>query len=390
MNVNTEFCIIFIAACIILIHNPRVSAKVIYIPAALFLALTYSFFATRSLGYSFTKPLQQVTLLLCFSFCYFVIFDIYQNSISILFHKYIKASFWVSLIGIAQFVVYFVTGVNNLFILPSITGEVAPRILRVTSIVHEPGNLAALLLPPLVYYVYTPREKQISYSKVQFIIILSAFLLTFSNAGYFIFGLSLLYHIYKGSWKKKLKLGILILLPTVILIFSSDKLQSLLGNQRAVSSISTTFSGIRNIQPEVYEAMGLSSYALLSNLYVSLNAPYRLLGTGIGTQEQNYFSVYHSTYAKYGQNAQDGYSLFNRLFSEFGMFGLLLLSWFIVKNSNRNNAINMAVLFLLLQLLIRGGHYTLYGTVFFFFMYYYSNKKHSIKDLSNANTNDNN
>ena len=97
--------------------------------------------------------------------------------------------------------------------------------------------------------------------------------------------------------------------------------------------------------------------------------------------EQNYYSTYKSNFSGYGQNAQDGYSLVIRIFSEFGIIGVFFLFLFIIRNLNITNPINISVLFLIGQLLIRGGHYTLYGTIFFFFLYYYTSKRKVIQNI---------
>ena len=90
----------------------------------------------------------------------------------------------------------------------------------------------------------------------------------------------------------------------------------------------------------------MSSYATMVNVWVALNAPNRIMGTGLGTHELNYYREYKSDYIFYGLNAQDGYSLLNRLYSEFGVLGLILCLWVIYRNYNLNNIINISVFFL--------------------------------------------
>ena len=126
------------------------------------------------------------------------------------------------------------------------------------------------------------------------------------------------------------------------------------------------------MDPDVFETLNMSSYATMVNVWVALNAPNRIMGTGLGTHELNYYREYKSDYIFYGLNAQDGYSLLNRLYSEFGVLGLILCLWVIYRNYNLNNIINISVFFLILTLLIRGGHYVRYGFIFWAFLYYYS------------------
>jgi hypothetical protein len=124
-----------------------------------------------------------------------------------------------------------------------------------------------------------------------------------------------------------------------------------------------------------YEDMNASTYALLVNKWVAANAPSRIFGTGLGTHEQSYKKLYNNnTYQLYGLNSEDGYSLYNRIFSEFGYVGLVSLFVFLIIFLNTKNIINLSVLFFIIAVIIRGGHYTLYGTVMFFYLYYLTSK----------------
>lgn len=139
-----------------------------------------------------------------------------------------------------------------------------------------------------------------------------------------------------------------------------------------VMKLQDTYEGFIAMDPDVFETLNMSSYATMVNGVGSLNAPNRIMGTGLGTHELNYYREYKSDYIFYGLNAQDGYSLLNRLYSEFGVLGLILCLWVIYRNYNLNNIINISVFFLILTLLIRGGHYVRYGFIFWAFLYYYS------------------
>lgn len=83
-----------------------------------------------------------------------------------------------------------------------------------------------------------------------------------------------------------------------------------------------------NFSPNDFEMLNLSSYSILSNLWVASQAPMRMTGTGLGSHELNYERVYQSDDPKYGSNKTDAYSLLIRIYSEFGYLGLFLFLFF--------------------------------------------------------------
>ena len=138
--------------------------------------------------------------------------------------------------------------------------------------------------------------------------------------------------------------------------------------------ISDTFTAFKNVDPGMFEVLNLSSYATLSNLWVSFNAPNRIIGTGIGTHSESYSRIYKSDFSHYGLNQHDAYSILIRVFSEFGFIGISILFLFLYRLFNRLNIINISILPYLLAHLIRGGHYTINGMFFFCMLYYLTSK----------------
>lgn len=134
-----------------------------------------------------------------------------------------------------------------------------------------------------------------------------------------------------------------------------------------------------NFSPNDFEMLNLSSYSILSNLWVASQAPMRMTGTGLGSHELNYERVYQSDDPKYGSNKTDAYSLLIRIYSEFGYLGLFLFFVFLIKFYNPANVMSKCMIFLFISMGVRGGHYTLYGVVFFSFFYYYLHKKLQLK-----------
>ena len=129
----------------------------------------------------------------------------------------------------------------------------------------------------------------------------------------------------------------------------------------------------------------VSTAVLMTNLYSALNAPSRLIGTGIGTNSQNYarsFGDYtEDESAAIGLNTDDAYSLSIRVFSEMGFIGLALLFFFIYKNFRKDNPLNVCMFFMILPFLLRGGIYVGFGTTFMFFFLYYSSKMKALPKI---------
>ena len=253
--------------------------------------------------------------------------------------------------------------------------------LRVNGIVMEPGLLATLLTPAVAYHILAFKNC----NKRHTLLLLFAMFITFSTIGYVVSGLILADKLlFRSSRRVRLILWPAVFLLTVLFVGRTDTGNS---DEKSVFSEITTkigdsFDGIRQLQPEYIEMLNLSSYATLMNLYVAHHAPNRLTGTGLGNHPYNYEKVYVSDHPAYGLNKYDGYSLLIRLYSETGLIGLSLFFLFVGRNYNRNSLINSSIVFLIVSFMLRGGHYTLNGTVFFFFMYYWTRKTNRAYELS--------
>jgi hypothetical protein len=142
------------------------------------------------------------------------------------------------------------------------------------------------------------------------------------------------------------------------------------------------------------DKVNISTYSMYSNLRVAQSSFYEhpFFGSGLGTYESNYFEFIDKVVPRsrlreeYQLNEKDANSMLLRVASELGMFGLLLLFWFLVSNRAkvdfRHEAqpvinywiINSSVLVLFLARLLRQGHYTMLGFTVFVMAYYLSRK----------------
>lgn len=334
-------------------------------------------------GYTHDKFLQQFTLLCITYLSYYQIFNFCKLSVAKWFEIYFKVVYFISVIGLCAFAVEHITGIN---IFPyTIDGVKIQSSYRLHAFLAEAGFFVAFTIPAIAYIILSPHY--INKERKKSLLILLAFILTQSTSAVIailIIFVTKFYKSYKyfrlllvafligsGSW---LSVNYYQLKPSENTITNS-------GFGAVQLKIYETLSILENTTPYDFENLNLSSYATLTNYWVAFNAPNRLLGTGLGTHSQNYESLYKSSFSWYGLNKDDGYSLFARLFSEVGFIGICLYLLFLIRYYNKHNIISLCLLIFFISYLIKGGHYTLYGTAFFHFLYYmiYKEKKYYLK-----------
>ena len=235
------------------------------------------------------------------------------------------------------------------------------------------------------------KNKNTKEDRIKFSITSLALFLTFSTMSYLIVLCMIVYKylIFKSNKIVRYVSVVVLVIFSVILFniaISSDNNNNNNRKEDLFSGISMrigdVISGFKDLDPQSLELLNLSSYATMTNVWVAINADNRITGTGLGTHEQNYESKYQSDFKYYGLNKQEGYALGNRLYSEFGLVGIMLFVLFLFKYHKKDEIINICAFFVILTLIFRGGHYTRYGTVFFFYLYYYSSKIKNINEIN--------
>lgn len=326
-------------------------------------------------GYSLAKFIQQYTLLFFCVFIYRQFFILNRTNLDALWNKYIRISYYVSVLGIIQFIICLFIGIDifpNAFVPDG-------RVMRIHSIFQEAGNLGTFLIPAVAYIVFS-RNFFLTHIRLS-LIVLVVELLTFTTIAYTAFLLIFVTWCYTSF--KSIRY---LLMGIVVFVFYSFITSTLVlsdnGNDLFLvmkTKFIQTIPKADNFSPNDFEMLNLSSYSILSNLWVASQAPMRMTGTGLGSHELNYERVYQSDDPKYGSNKTDAYSLLIRIYSEFGYLGLFLFFVFLIKFYNPANVMSKCMIFLFISMGVRGGHYTLYGVVFFSFFYYYLHKKLQLK-----------
>lgn len=253
---------------------------------------------------------------------------------------------------------------------------------RAIGFVGEAGDLAAILLPSIIYYIY---NKKINYKSI---IIIIDFLLALSAASILaliiIFFIIYIYPLLFNN-KKNVTIKWIYIAGLITITFVGFKQLNQESDSQFFKRFQDTIQGldITELDYKDLEVFNASTYAWLTNIKVAIEAPNRIFGTGLGTHKDSYEKLNPETfnaYRLYGLNKDDAYSIATRVYSELGLIGFIVLIFFIYKNMNRHNVGNMMALGYLLNRLITGGHYTTTGMFLFLFLYYYTNKKNTIKN----------
>ncbi len=324
-------------------------------------------------GYSLIKPMQQIALIGLY-FIGYCTFCRRVDSIELLWSKYLKYCYWLGYVCLFQLFCLVVINKDPFaFAGVAVYGESS---LRLHAYSLEPSYLGAYLLPYVIYSI-------LNWTKVikrEFLLVFFAFILTLSTTSFLVLFLFGLYRLFVSKYR----IVPIILVPSFLLITSvfwinmSDRDEKD-GVSEVVMKINDTVGAFADLEPVVFEQLNASTYATMTNLWVALNAPNRIIGTGLGTHEQSYVNLYTSSFSLYGLNKEDAYSLGTRALSECGVIGLLALLFFLVFFFNRKNSISVATAFYLIAIIIRGGHYTANGVFFFMMLFLLSSRCFEIK-----------
>lgn len=339
-----------------------------------FILLFHGLLMNQLTGYHPGKMFQQIILLSVVLYGYVNLYYYSKIGIERWFAIYVNLVYLLSILGLVQFVFKFMTGIN---IFPyTLELRITQNTLRVHSIMLEAGHLALFFIPAVCYIMIS--RFFLRNNKKQSLIILLAAVLTFSSSMYIGIIMALFFRFYDRLKKLKIFFYISICVFAVVVSnirFNDSEYEEGSGLRPAYQKILQTAEAFSNIMdsstsPELFEHFNASTYATMTNGWIALNAPYRLVGTGIGTHQQNYELMYSSSYYLYGLNKEDGYSLFVRMLSEFGYVGIFLYFCFVIKYYNGRNILSLCLLVFIISALLKGGHYTLHCTALFHFLYY--------------------
>ena len=269
---------------------------------------------------------------------------------------YTKLSFYIALIGYPMW----------LFNINSNDG------IRFQSIFTEPAHYAIVVIPACYYFFKTKQ-------KLHFITLFGSLVLSQSSIGYIGCGLML---IMPQLTLKRLE-NLAFIFPLILfigfLVYQNNELVKL--------RVDDTYKSIKSIQTGKFkESTNVSSYALMSNLYIAkLNFFDHPFGSGIGSHYYMHTSVYSKemkppSYIKTLKqdkiNAPEAASLFIRMTSDFGLFGIIFIISILVIIFKvfdfKDFFIEQGIVIYILLKLLRDGHYFPPEFYFFVWILYYS------------------
>jgi hypothetical protein len=258
---------------------------------------------------------------------------------------------------------------------------------RLNGILLEPAHYATIMLPA----IYVSLKKKMYF---KFFIILITVLLSKSSVGYIGLVLIMLLPLLKVKYFLKYSMVAFVVLGvSSFYVYTQWDIPAdeNKGNAlvRRIKQTQESLIAVNN--GKFKQNTNLSSYALLSNVFVSKNIFLHYpLGAGLGSYKYEYEKVYPElSPPKYlikqnlsKINKQDANSLFLRIWADLGIFALLIMLYFIYRSyklfKKDYKTEGQSTFFYLVIKLFREGHY--FPPEFYFFVLIF------LKDFNDKNT----
>lgn len=324
---------------------------------------------------------------------YFYVIQLYDFDIKRIFKLYLKGSVIVSIIGIIQIFSYqigFEFGYDYSWILNK-WGYTAGGIgIRMNSIFSEPSYFAAVIAPAFFWSVQKILANPLDFrTHWRGIVVIIAYLLTFSSLGILGIFLTVLFLLLNFGFFKYA----IVFVPIFFFGFKYAY-EEIPEFQERYDGTIEVFSK-QNIRD--YDVHG-SSFVLYNNYHVATENFIRhpLFGTGLGSHavafEEYTLTNLDSNVVQISFNKADANSMFLRIMSEMGLYGLIFIIVFFVKCwvfkqrsvDQEHWIISNALALIIILYLARQGHYFLNGFPLFLWMYYYNWKSNKeLRDKAN-------
>lgn len=346
LRLSYLFVALAFGSILFLSRNPVLPTRPL---AILFAWAGYSLLATMVVapGLLFAATVPQVVGISFFAGFFLIFFANSPMDAKGLFETYVRVAVWIALLGLP---ILAYTGLTADF-------------WRLQSVFAEPAHYATAMTPATAYALATARK-----SPGRAAILGGAMLLTMSLTGFIGLGLSLAFVVGR-RWYARIGLA---LFGTVLLLgayTASPEIRMRIDDTAKVAS-TADFGGAN-----------LSTYALLSNLYVAWSAfsDSPIVGGGLGSHKfshDRYIGKLEGLEAfeeVLEQNKHDANSLFARILSEQGLIGIFLVLLFIWRFRKaadpQNQVITSSIQVYFILKMIRDGHY--FTPEFFFVNYLY-------------------
>ena len=372
------FYLLFVVYGVFAYHRLNVKIAAVFASIILYSLLSYEF----TIG-----PVIKQIVNVCFSAAVFYYMLWHENfNLRNIFEKYIGFAKIVLILGFIQ-VFLFAVALGSVFtnVFPFLQNY--PVHERLQSITQEPSYIA-FTFAPIIFIALHNLFFGTRYflNRTWSILFLVGYLLTQSSVAYIglLMSIGLLY--FKNFSVRKLQYAMIAFSGVVLIAYF---LYSTIHPVR-VRVDDTLYAISEDItQKNVYLNVNLSTYALLSNFYVTRKSleenPWT--GTGLGTHELAYDKHLPAEMHNYMiLNREDANSMALRMLTEVGVIGFVLFCIYIAAFKIRSRAffitheellwlINSGIFIVIFLSLLRNGNYTLHGKILFFIMYYYSYKQ---------------
>ncbi|MCJ8314180.1 MAG: hypothetical protein MJK11_14595 [Pseudomonadales bacterium] len=238
---------------------------------------------------------------------------------------------------------------------------------RVDSIFTEPSHFAYFISFGLFAGIKSLEKSSFFsslVSKKQFVIIMVAFLMTFSFSMYFVLILFVFFTVLKPNFKSILIGGGIFF---ILAIVSTSEV------------VSTKINKIVNFNSIDVENSGATIFAIYSNAYITyktLEDHNYIFGSGMNSHRLNYdkyiIDLIDKDHRLYGTNSVDASSMFLKILSDFGVLGLVLVLCFFIfyRVRGRYSDLSVVALFALISYMTRTGDYGSVVFTLFFSMYF--------------------
>ena len=350
--------IIIIFLCFILIIKLRSSNYKMYMPKNVILFFIY-IFAITFLNVFDVESIKGICFFVLQTITIFLYLSTVEDYSKIYKIMYITA-FILSCYGIIQTIAYYAEiptiydmslygfAVNNSYVGKN-------GIFRPSSLYSEPAHLTGILISGIyIGLVNEQDEKHIKKWKTLIIFIFSV--LTKSTITYISLAMILIYYfiIYKKAFFKNFKWICLIVIITSIILSN---------NPRIMNEVMYKFKSLKTADPTY--SSDASGFAIISNLKIAFNKMKDgyLFGTGYDSHRLYYYKYIDNLYSNvlFYLNVDEAASLYTRIFSEFGIIGLIAFITFcmnkLIYSIKTKNKDLMFFTILLLIIILRNGSY---------------------------------
>lgn len=316
-----------------------------------------------------------------FSSClfYHYVVQAYDFDLKQLFHYYMKSAWIVTLIGVVQlisFAVGFKQGYNFTWIFNKWNPSFGGLGVRMSSVLSEPAYFAAVIAPAFFVACYNLFQRHpIFITRFQSYVFVIIYPLSFSSLGILAIFLTIIFLLINMGFVKYSLIFIPLL--TVIIDYSYKNVPEFRDRWDGTIEIYST----DNIYS--YDIHG-SSFVLYNNSHIAWEnfTRHPIFGTGLGSHPiafDKYTLTKEEGAVQIDFNKMDANSMFLRLMSETGLYGLIMMislvirCWVFKSNSADKETwvISNGLALIIIIYLIRQGHYFINGFPLFLWMFYY-------------------